>query len=48
MSAVKTTDAGEVAYSFTSSNFKDLGGETNWTFDSQLLVFGSVDEVRRD
>ncbi len=36
------------AYSFAGGDLKDLGGETNGSLDTELLVLGSVDEIARD
>lgn len=34
--------------SFTGGNLKDLGGETDGTLDTELLVLSTVDQISRD
>ena len=35
-------------YSLAGGDLEDLGGETDGALDTELLVLGTVDEVRRD
>jgi len=35
-------------YRFTGGNFEDLGRKTDRALDTELLVFGPVDELSRD
>ena len=35
-------------YSFTGSDLQDFGWETDGTGDTELLVFGAVDQVSRN
>jgi hypothetical protein len=34
--------------SFTGGDLQDLGGETNRALDTELLVFGTADEISRE
>lgn len=37
-----------MTYSFTGGDLQDLGRETDWTVNTELLVFSAVDQVSRD
>ena len=38
----------EMTYSLTGGDLEDLGGEADGALDTELLVLGAVDQIRRD
>jgi hypothetical protein len=38
----------DITYSLTGGDLEDLGRETNGALNTELLILGTVDQVRRD
>ena len=46
--AIRAHPSESATYRFSRSYFENFSRETNGTLDAQLLVLGTVDEIRRD